>query len=327
MTDLYDDLPHDLKGMVDDYSGPRTPGKLEIAKEVFSECMCGGVNYNYAKKSCKWCSDHKSDISNIFRWIAIITVILITLFVFCYLFGFPISNLFIGLMFSDMKCKWYSTCETYGVNMDGSKLPVTYYDYNYSQPVDLLFTSTAGIFMGLLAFILSSIIVGLLLWVRLSSFPNKYEKRRIWFSIFCGVYLSFVTAISLAFYFSLAKMFGAYHDPEKCTEFVELPFVYWYYHLNHPPTHDHPWGYTAICGYNNCCPFKRLGFLQGIQYDPSLPWDVDGCTKCIQYGWKYLPIFIVTPIVVTGVSMLIFLSIRRCFKMVKKVNGKYYTRV
>ena len=136
-------------------------------------------------------------------------------------------------------------------------------------------------------------------------------------SVFGVIYVLSCLLLPIAFHFYLAKYFGAYENPEECAKFVDLPYVWWYYEMWNPK------GYSDVCGYSACCPFKRLGFSKGVQYDPSLPWDIVSCMKCEAAGWKYLAGFLLGPIGIVLVILLIVWIIRRCRGKIEMVRGRY----
>lgn len=317
---VYDDLSNDLKNMIDEYTGPRPPEGLDMAKEVFLECMCGGLDCNYAKNSCTWCSHNRYNICKCVGIVFGLSVIV----GLGYLFLFPFNSMWIGIMFKDYKCDWYGYCHTYALNTQGNCYsPKSWCDGDNSDSVS---SAMAAVGLSLSSLIFPSVLL-LLMVIVFRQTLIRSEKIDIGIGMCFTFYIGFVLFMCVAFHFHLAKYFGAYHNPKECSKFVELPFVYWYYKMHHPGNDDDPYGYDGVCGYSDCCPFQSNGFMKGVKYNQSLPWDVETCTKCKEYGWNYLAAFLVPPVIITFAIWLTFLIIRRCYRKVQKVNRKYYIRV
>ena len=307
-SNVYNDLPGDVRGMVDEYAGPRPPSNLIIAKEVCCEWLCDGMECNCAKRTYGWCCNYKRQIGNVFKWIGIGLLGLIVAAGIVYLWLFPFGTLFEGLMFADVRCGW-GLCDNYAIAPNGDPLGTGDYNGLHYTPGPMS-TAMAG-------FGISIIVLGCITGLILLS-PCWCWNAPQWYGAWIAVilYIVWVVFITLAFYFNLAKYFGSYNDPE-CIKFVGLPFVYWVYQLT---TSD---GYDGSCGYSDCCPFERLGFLGGVQYNPKLPWDVDACTVCKAVGWKYVAVPILAPLFVGAVVALVVVSVRRCKRKIVKIQRKY----
>jgi len=315
---VYNDLPNDLKSMVEDYSGPLHPGPIELAKEVCCEFTCGGNQCDNINRFYRLIVSYKHIIIKWTLFVLAVLGCLAATALIVYAILFPVNNMFIGLIYSDIKCDWYLKCIANAIDTNGNQLEIE------DRSKSLL--ETALPVFGITIFGIAGIVCVIILLVLLygSLRDDDGLSKLYWFYVAVAVYVFYAISIVLIFNFHWAKYFGYINDAAKCGNYNNFVFVSYVYKLRSPPTSTDPFGNDVNCGNNDCCPFKSLGFLKGVQVDYSLSWDIDTCNECKKEGWAYVAFFLIIPIIMFISALAIYYVIKRCKETIRVVQNRYH---